>query len=74
MQREQKKEEKKKEPPKVNKAARTKKMKKQLEGLAMTEQVITQLLQAGLGTISGNSIKILRNSWEIIICLDLSFI
>lgn len=61
VQREQKKEEKKKEPPKVNKAARTKKMKKQLEGLAMTEQVITQLLQAGLGTISGNSIKVYKD-------------
>lgn len=55
--REQKKEEKKKQPAKVNKAARTKKIKKQLEGLVMTEQVITQLLQVGLGTISGNSIK-----------------
>lgn len=57
----EKKEEKKKGPVKVNKAARTKKMKKQLEGLQLTNQVIEELLQAGLGTLSGNSVKVYKD-------------
>lgn len=43
--------------PKVNKTARTKKIKKQLEGLQMTEEMISRLLLAGLGTMGSSSIK-----------------
>lgn len=42
---------------KKSKAAKTKKIKKQLEGLKLTEDMIRNLLQVGLGTIGGNSIK-----------------
>lgn len=42
---------------KKSKAAKTKKIKKQLEGLKLTEDMIRSLLQAGLGTIGGNSVK-----------------
>lgn len=42
---------------KKSKAAKTKKIKKQLEGLKLTEDMIRNLLQAGLGTIGGNSVK-----------------
>ena len=42
---------------KRSKAAKTKKIKKQLEGLKLTEDMVHNLLQAGLGTIGGNSIK-----------------
>lgn len=42
---------------KKSKAAKTKKIKKQLEGLKLTEDMINNLLQAGLGTIGGNSVK-----------------
>jgi len=42
---------------KRSKAAKTKKIKKQLEGLQLTEDMIHNLLQAGLGTIEGNSVK-----------------
>lgn len=42
---------------KKNKAAKTKKIKKQLEGLKLTEDMVQNLLQTGLGTIGGNSIK-----------------
>ncbi|MCQ6561542.1 SWIM zinc finger family protein [Paenibacillus mendelii] len=45
------------EPPKVNKSALAKKMKKQLEGLDLAEQCMNDMLNAGLGTISGNSLK-----------------
>ncbi|GGD79162.1 SWIM zinc finger family protein [Paenibacillus nasutitermitis] len=45
------------EPPKVNKSALAKKMKKQLEGLGLAEQCMNDMLNAGLGTISGNSLK-----------------
>ncbi len=34
-------------------AARTRKMKKQLEGLAMTEKLVLELMNAGLGTMGG---------------------
>ncbi len=47
--------------PKVNKAARTKKIKKQLEGLRLTEEMMGSLLQAGLGTMGGSSIKTYRD-------------
>ncbi len=47
--------------PKVNKAARTKKIKKQIEGLKLTEDMMNQLLQAGLGTMGGSSIKTYRD-------------
>lgn len=43
--------------PKVNKTARTKKIKKQLEGLQMTEEMISRLLWTGLGTMGSSSIK-----------------
>lgn len=42
---------------KKSKAAKTKKIKKQLEGLKLTEDMVHSLLQTGLGTIGGNSIK-----------------
>ncbi len=44
------------EPPKVNKAALAKKMKKQLEGLDLAEQCVQDLISAGFGAISGNSL------------------
>lgn len=48
-------------PPKpVSKAARTKKLKKQLEGLDLTEKMIAELLNAGLGTLTGKSIQSYR--------------
>lgn len=53
--------EKKEGKPKVNKAARTKKIKKQLEGLKLTEEIMNHLLQAGLGTMGGSSIKTYRD-------------
>lgn len=45
------------DPPKVNKSALAKKIKKQLEGLDLAEQCMNDMLNAGLGTISGNSLK-----------------
>lgn len=42
---------------KTNKAARTKKLKKQLEGLDLAEQLVRELLENGLGTLSGTSVK-----------------
>lgn len=50
-----------KAPPKVNKAARTKKLKKQLEGLDMTQELVNSLLNAGLGAMGGNSVKAYRD-------------
>lgn len=44
------------EAPKVNKAALAKKMKKQLEGLDLAEQCVRDMLSAGFGAISGNSL------------------
>lgn len=46
---------------KVNKAARTKKLKKQLEGLDMLEKMVGGLLDAGLGTMGGVSLKTYRD-------------
>ena len=39
------------------KAAKVKKIKKQLEGLAMAEQLVTDLVRAGLGTMGGTALK-----------------
>lgn len=47
--------------PKVNKAARTKKLKKQLEGLDMTQELVNSLLSAGLGAMGGNSVSAYRD-------------
>ncbi len=47
--------------PKTNKAARTKKIKKQLEGLKLAEEMMHNLLSAGLGTMGGSSIKTYRD-------------
>ena len=38
-------------------AARTKKLKKQLDGLAMAESMVNELLDAGLATLKGSSLK-----------------
>ncbi len=54
-------EEKKTGAPKTNQAARTKKLKKQLEGLKLTADLVEQLLYAGLGTIGRSSIKTYRD-------------
>ena len=37
-------------------AARTKKLKKQLDGLAMAESMVNELLDAGLATLKGSSL------------------
>jgi len=50
-----------KSPPKVNKAARTKKLKKQLEGLDMTQELVNSLLNTGLGAMGGNSVAAYRD-------------
>lgn len=50
-----------KAPPKVNKAARTKKLKKQLEGLNMTQELVNSLLNSGLGAMGGNSVSAYRD-------------
>ncbi|MCI7813286.1 MAG: SWIM zinc finger family protein [Lachnospiraceae bacterium] len=42
---------------KTNKSAKKKKAEKQLEGLSMTSEVVTDLLRSGLGTIGGTSLK-----------------
>ncbi|MEY8516961.1 SWIM zinc finger family protein [Lachnospiraceae bacterium 29-84] len=47
--------------PRVNKAARTKKIKKQLEGLGLAEEMMHSLLSAGLGTMGGGSVKTYRD-------------
>lgn len=57
----EKQKEKKSEPPKVNKAARTKKLKKQLDGLSLAQKMIDEMLGAGLGTLSGNSVKVYQD-------------
>ncbi len=40
-----------------SKAAKTKKIKKQLEGLELTEKLVQDLIKAGLGTMGGAAIK-----------------
>lgn len=47
---------KKKAAPKSNKAARTKKLKKQLEGLELVQQMVQDLMKAGLGTMGGTAL------------------
>lgn len=42
---------------KASKAARTKKLKKQLEGLELTTKLIQDLMKAGLGTMGGTALK-----------------
>lgn len=46
--------------PKVNKSARTKKLKKQLEGLDLVQKLIVDLLQAGLGTMGSVTLTTYR--------------
>ena len=41
----------------AGKAARTRKRKKQLEGLALTEKLVRELLDAGLGTMGGTTLS-----------------
>ncbi len=53
-------EEKTKEKKKTSKSAMTKKIKKQLEGLELTEKLIQNLLQAGLGTMGGTDLATYR--------------
>jgi len=50
-----------KAPPKVNKAARAKKLQKQLEGLDLAAQLVRDLLSAGLGTMGGTALKTYRD-------------
>lgn len=46
--------------PKVNKAARTKKLHKQLEGLDLTAKLVQDLMNAGLGTMGGAALTTYR--------------
>lgn len=46
-----------KKPKKTNGAAQAKKLKKQLEGIEKAEQMVSDLLSHGLGTLSGASAK-----------------
>lgn len=46
---------------KPNQAARTKKLKKQLEGLDLAEKVVRELLESGLGTLTGTSVKVYQD-------------
>lgn len=48
-------------PKKVNKAAATKKMKKQLEGLTLAEQFLNEAIRSGLASLEGNSIQTYRS-------------
>ncbi len=48
-------------PPKTNKGARTKKLKKQLEGLDLAEKMMIELADSGLGSMGGNSAKAYRD-------------
>ncbi len=53
-------EKKEKAAPKVNKAARTKKLQKQMEGLDLLEKLVRELLTAGLGTMGGAALASYR--------------
>ena len=46
---------------KTSQAARIKKMKKQLEGLAVLRKLVNSLLESGLGTLTGQSLKAYRD-------------
>ncbi len=48
-------------PKKTSKAARIKKMKKQIEGLAVLRKLVDRLLESGLGTLTGQSLKTYRD-------------
>lgn len=50
----------KKSAPKVNKAARAKKINRQLEGLELTAKLVRELMNAGLGTMGGTSLNTYR--------------
>ena len=50
-------EEGKKAPPKVNMAARAKKINRQLEGLDLVAKLVGDLMNAGLGTMGGTSLQ-----------------
>ena len=39
----------------------TKKLKKQLEGLDLAEKVVRELVEAGLGTLNGTSVKVYQD-------------
>lgn len=56
--RKEKKEEAKKEPKKVNKAALTKKIKKQIEGLDILDKFIVEIADRGIANFVGNPIKL----------------
>lgn len=47
----------KKSAPKVNKAARAKKINRQLEGLELTAKLVGDLMNAGLGTMGGTALN-----------------
>ena len=49
------------ETKKVNRTARIKKLNKQLEGLDLAEQMVKELLEAGLGTLKGTSVKVYQD-------------
>ena len=49
-----------KAPPKVNRAARTKKLQRQLEGLELTARLVQDLMNAGLGTMGGTALATYR--------------
>lgn len=51
----------KKSPPKVNKAARAKKINRQLEGLELVTGLIRDLMNAGLGTMGGTALNTYKN-------------
>lgn len=46
---------------KTSQAARIKKMKKQLEGLGVLRKLVDRLLESGLGTLTGQSLKTYRD-------------
>ena len=48
-------------PKKVNKSARLKKTKQQIEGLLTAEKILVKILDKGLGTIEGESISVYQN-------------
>lgn len=49
-----------KAPPKVNKAARSKKIQRQLEGLDLVAKLVGDLVRAGLGTMGGTALNTYR--------------
>ena len=50
-----------KAPPKVNRAARAKKLQRQLEGLDLTAKLVRDLMDAGLGTMGGTALATYRD-------------